>query len=455
MNEELIMIYQNRYKNISLKQVVVIIVYVLFVLFVGYRLIENHLYWLCALFCILMVLGAFAVGIMFQWQYAQNLSFVNDILMEQLDLERTKAFYETLMNMKKKRDYPYILVQYLNILLIGGQFQTFKDVYINNQKVVQKSLVRMLRIFKENFIFLQENQALYEQVYQEHRFSKYRYEKAELSQKNASLRFQDEIFEVRYLYYTKQYEEALKMIETIHPVMPYHELLVRCYRACIHYHLHQLTLEDETIIEQYPQFLCVQRLEYLLDTGEDMMAIEADTMIRLIESDQKIGQRKMRKKGIIFLIFILLECVLIFSIGHLEVKYTNFQEGIERLDITVKDIYNLYEDDQMATAIFYGYKDSMSFYYLGSLSIKNGNLMSEHYISVGFMFDETEIYQMEGNGKNYISLVIHDGEDVYYNGEKQDVMISEIPILGGSTQMIASFVIEGEFNETLIEARGV
>ncbi len=68
----------------------------------------------------------------------------------------------------------------------------------------------------------------------------------------------------------------------------------------------------------------------------------------------------------------------------------------------------------------------------------------------GHALDEAKEYVHEVEDKNYVCIVMEMGENVYYDNQKQDVTESEIPAFGGETQIIALFIVEGNFDERLI-----
>lgn len=444
--------YQRKYKQILFVQYIAVIIYCLFIVrMVFFELKSFRIYVIVMI--TLLIFGAILLGYLIQKQYLNNVDRIFHIVLDDLEIDKACDIYETLMKGKKRKDYRYILFRYLNILILKGEFDTFQQVYKENQKYIQQSLGKSISNFEELFVFLKPQDDIKQEMYEKHHFSKYHHTSQTLSRRKALLRFNDESFEITYLYYTKQYEQVLEKIDAAHPISSYHQLLLDCYQILALYQLNQDIVEDKRL-QELSSFFCVQKVNHLLETGEDIKLQNASDLSELLHADFQINNKKVKRALLIFCIMFVFYIAMVVSLYlyHGTLKYVDFSNALQRFDYQIEETYNFYEDDEMAVGIFYGKKEGMGvkLYYLASFHVEDGFIESRYIESIGWMLDESKVYVHEVEDKNYVCIAIEAGETVYYDNQKQDVTESEIPVFGGETQIVASFIVEGTFDETLI-----
>lgn len=240
-------------------------------------------------------------------------AFVNNVntivykWMNDLDVDFAFDIFSELLQDKKRKDYAFVLAAYLNLLVIMSQFEEFDAVYKENQKLIQRSLYRVMPFYNEMFAGMMEDTSEFREILFKYRFSKYRDTKGKLSKKAEALRKRDEMHTVQQLFEMQDYEGTLNYLEKVHKATTYDHVLYDTYRQRCLYNLNQ---NYEIVLPDIPEFYCVKMLKHLKNTGEIYYFENAKEFAERCKADAKVGKKLFAKRLIVIYLCLIVAAIL-------------------------------------------------------------------------------------------------------------------------------------------------
>ena len=411
-----------------------------------------------------MILGTFFFQKFIIKTNKKNLKTINDLLSNHLDTELVLESYEQLMHKKKSRNFPFIYVGYLKILLMLGEYDKFIEMYKSYPKYTNRIDLRNL---KSIVLKLKKDKAEYRECLFKHKFTKYRNVNTKLSDDKEELKFTDQTFELMQLYENKEYREAIEKIDSICCYNnPYNKLLFQSYRERCLYHLGEpCSMPEENL---YP-FPFVIEWKYLLETGEEYSYEKIDELLEVFEHNEKHVQQRIKKARLFFIAYCIFVAVVLLTITAKEDELfkdvTNEKSYIIDLkvwDYEIQEIYGFCTNSDLAGAVIYGNKTPSEEGQVPGYCVtridyyKDGFMPMMKLKSLPLLYlGGTQIYWMEGDSSTYV-LVLSDVQgEIVYNGKVVNHVICEkLPEAPLFLEPYAySFIIDGTYEKGMLTVR--
>ena len=217
-----------------------------------------------------------------------NAKFTNDF-----DIKFLLNAFETFTQNKKRPDYRFVLFNYLNNLMIAGEFDEFKKVYLENRYYIQKSFEKSdLDTFLKFFLPLSNDEQRQKESLFQYVYSPYHTKKGKLSLVASYLRERDILQELSQRYFLKEYESIIEKVTELEKENfgnNYIKLLIQSTKERSLYHMGK---EYHTPDEKQCQIFAGFRWKYLIDTGKEYRYDGAEEIIELLDQDmeQRGGQ---------------------------------------------------------------------------------------------------------------------------------------------------------------------
>ena len=373
------------------------------------------------------------------WFYFREKAFVNNIskmsivLKKDLDIDLVLDIHEQLLKRKGRKDYSLLLISYLNMLLVAGEFQMYKEIYILNRKRLQMpGMEQVLGKFCESFRSIKR---------EEIEIDKFSSNKKKLSE--------DVLFEMKLLYEANKYRELVGRIEAITWDNAYNKLVGESYKQrCLYKLKEEYRYPDETT---YP-FLFVTKWKTLLETGEEFFLPEAEEFIHLFKQDCVIIKKKKRKTYILGLTCLVVGTILsVIFIGKykdlvnqsMKIEHErneqvddDFVSNLETWNYETRKVYGMCENEDIAGAIIYSARQGddsdvvyLPVYYIAVIDYyKEGiipmmRLNCEQIIYNG----STKVYTAEGESSTYVAIIAEEYSEISYDGKVlEDIKIEKV-----------------------------
>lgn len=392
-----------------------------------------------------------------------NISRINVILDESMDIELVLSIYEKLLLRKRRTDYAILLVSYLDKLLAAGKYEQFINVCNSNQRKLKNANIdAALTLIRVPILALGKDRSEYRRYLQE---EKKIY--AKIKGKNFKQEWMSRFNEVKYQYAIQEYEKALEIIEQLKPIGKYYVLATESYKQRCLYHLEkEYKRPKETL---YP-FLTIQQWKHLVETGEELIVPESQEMLHLINQGIK-GAKKRKKKALIFSMACIVFVVL-WVLFHREEKIDgqmsteltveNYVARLENYGFDIKEINGMCQNEEIIGAVIYASKpgDDPDVIYLPSYNIATikHDQPSNQLNLKGIFFDgETKIYTEKAKNSTYVVVISENPSQLSYDGVLiEDVVVEKLEeATFVDESYLHCFIHEGKFKESLLEIDSV
>ena len=393
----------------------------------------------------------------------KNISRINAILDESMDIELVLSIYEKLLIRKRRIEYSVVLVAYLDNLLAAGKFEQFINVCNSNQhKLKTPNLVAALKIIHGSILALKKDRSEY---------IKYLQEENEIYAKIKGKNFKQEWLlkfnEVKFLYAIQEYEKAVEILEQLKPIGKYYILVTESYKQRCLYRLKQEYKRPKETL--YP-FLTIQQWKHLVETGEELVIPENQEMIHLI--NQSIEGAKKRKKKVMMFSIACIVIVVLWALFNREEKMDeqmttehtveSYKAKLEESGYDVKEFYGICQNKDVTGAVIYASKpgDDPDVIYLPAYQIATIKYYQERFIPdnhfeiKGIFFDgKTKIYTVEGKSSTYVVVIAKNRSQLSYDGVMiEDVVVEKLEeAIFVDESYIHCFIHEGKFKKSLLE----
>ena len=225
----------------------------------------------------------------FNYKIKAELKDITNKALNDLDFASLLDGLRDLMSTKNKGELKYVLMIYLNYLIVTGDFETFKSTYISHREFIQKNgLKNFLQRFEEILLSVKSDRSEYKQLLFRHSYSSYHNVDGPLEgvfkEVKESWRKRDQHIEIQQRYELGEYKEILNLLEKIQNNNAYEKLLNESVKQrCLYY------LQEKTLMPNEIQCMTLSGMKWkhLLETGQELYYDDSDEIIFMIRSDIK------------------------------------------------------------------------------------------------------------------------------------------------------------------------
>ena len=351
----------------------------------------------------------------------KNINVINNLLKNNLDVDLVLESYEQLIEGKKGKDFPFILVNYLKTLLLLGEYEKFIEVYKSNQRYTAKINLSGL---KGSVLALKQDRSEYRESLFEHKFSKYRKVNTRLPFLKEELKVNDQYYEIMQLYEIKEYRKVIEKIDSTNWYNTYNKLFYRSYRERSLYHLNEIYAAPDE--DMYP-FAFVTEWKHLIETGEEYTYEKVDELLEVFEQNKKSASKTSKKIYILSFIYLLVLGILLAILTPEKKEEKTKAEYIKHLsvcDYETTELYGFRSNADLAGAILYGNKtesgeDVLPGYIFTRIDYYKEGFTPKMKLDICplLYLGGTQLYALDGDNSSYVTILTDDFAEITYDGK--------------------------------------